>query len=54
MSPATDVVILVKVFDQKVDEKLAFLTQNTAKIRKSWNITLVFKKHAIFAKNRLK
>jgi hypothetical protein len=50
--PGTDVMIL-KIFSQKkIAKKLAFLTQNNAKLCKFLIITLAFEKNAnFFAKN---
>jgi hypothetical protein len=45
--PGTDVTIFKKI-RQKFGKKLAFLTQNKAKICKILIITLVFEKNAIF------
>jgi hypothetical protein len=55
--PGTDVMIL-KIFSQKKLQKLAFLTQNKAKLCKFFIITLDFEKNANFlpkiGKNRRK
>jgi hypothetical protein len=48
LAPGTDVMIL-KYFRQKIDKKMAFLTQNKDKIWKILIITLVFVKSAIFS-----
>jgi hypothetical protein len=51
--PETDVMIL-KIFSPKISaKKLAFLTQNKAKLCKSLIITLVFEKNANFFRQKL-
>jgi hypothetical protein len=45
--PGTDDVIF-KYFRQKIQQKMAFLTQNKAKLCKNLIITLVFEKNAHF------
>jgi hypothetical protein len=52
----TDVMVFLKnIFAEKFSEKLAFLTQNKAKLCKILSITLVFEKNANFvAENRRK
>jgi hypothetical protein len=56
--PGTDVMIFIKYFCRKNAKKLAFLTQNKAKLCKTLVITLVFEKNANFlptiVKNRRK
>jgi hypothetical protein len=41
--------ILKNIFAEKFGKKLAFLTQNKAKVCKTLIITLVFEKNAIFS-----
>jgi hypothetical protein len=53
MAPGTDVMIF-KIFSPKNSaKKLAFLTQNKAKLCKNWIITLVFEKNANFFRRKL-
>jgi hypothetical protein len=47
--------MILKIFlPKKIAKKLAFLTQNKAKLCKSLIITLVFEKNAKIGKNRRK
>jgi hypothetical protein len=39
------------IFAEKIDENLAFWTQNKAKLYKNLIITLVFRENAIFRRN---
>jgi hypothetical protein len=48
MGPGTDVMILKIFSPKKSAKKLAFLTQNKAKLCKNLSITLVFEKNAKF------
>jgi hypothetical protein len=50
----TDVVIFKIFSPKKIANKLAFLTQNKAKLRKFLIITLVFEKNAIFCRKLAK
>jgi hypothetical protein len=51
-SPGTDVMIFKNIFAEKFSKKLAFFTQNKAKLCKILIITLVFEKNAnFFAEN---
>jgi hypothetical protein len=58
LDPGTDVMILKIFSPKKIAKKMAFLTQNKAKLCKFLIITLVFEKNAIFSpkigKNRRK
>jgi hypothetical protein len=48
----TDVMIFKNIFAKKFTKKIAFFTQNKAKLRKLLIMTLVFEKNAnIFTKN---
>jgi hypothetical protein len=50
--PGTDVLIFKNIFAEKFSEKMAFLTQNNAKLCKILIITLGFEKNAnFFAEN---
>jgi hypothetical protein len=51
-NPGADVMIILNIFAEKFSKKLAFLTQNKAKLCKNVIITLVFEKNAnFFAEN---
>jgi hypothetical protein len=49
-TPGTGVMIFLNILAEKFSNKLAFLTQNKAKLCKNLIITLVFEKNANFFK----